>query len=281
MKDGINSLVPNEDAELALLQELYKCGDEGETGYIVEQAMAHFPILQESSEFNRETPSGRLWWLGRFRFDLSRLGKEGYAYNVKRGYWRISPKGTAKLKMEGYGVGAEGENEGLTPTEKLLAYWEEHSDGAKAEKCRQMCERILGLLCLSYTGPTKDIRPELWEILDLDELLRISGNLGVTGSSNFENNKDLFPFASEADTGDEASLQLFLALDPGDEGTKAERCQQVCERVFGIFSLLAVEETRQLGEKLWKIIDFNELYKLCGKFGVTGIYGLMDEGDIL
>lgn len=40
MKNSINSLVPNEDARLALLLELHKCGGEGDTGYIVDHAMA-------------------------------------------------------------------------------------------------------------------------------------------------------------------------------------------------------------------------------------------------
>ena len=64
MKHSINSLVPNRDAQLVLLWELYKCGGEGDTGYTVDRAMAHFPALQAPTELNRETPSSRPWWPG-------------------------------------------------------------------------------------------------------------------------------------------------------------------------------------------------------------------------
>lgn len=37
MKKSINSLVPNEDAELALLREIRICGGEGDTGYIIDR----------------------------------------------------------------------------------------------------------------------------------------------------------------------------------------------------------------------------------------------------
>ena len=92
MKHSINSLVPNKDAQLVLLWELYKRGGEGDTGYIVDRAMVHFPVLQAPTELNRETPSGRPWWPGRFRYDLASLGKNNEAQNIRRGSWRITEK---------------------------------------------------------------------------------------------------------------------------------------------------------------------------------------------
>ena len=102
MKESVNSLVPRDDAELALLFELFMCGGEGDTGYIVERAMARFPVLQTQKELNRETPSGRGWWSGRFRFNISNLVKRGEAINVKRGLWRITEKGMDRIKRSGY-----------------------------------------------------------------------------------------------------------------------------------------------------------------------------------
>ena len=99
---GINSKVPNNDGGLALLEEIYKAGGELDTSTLIYRAMAHFPQIQTDDELNRETPSGREWWKGRFRFDLSTLGKNGEAVNIKRGRWRITPKGVARLKKSGY-----------------------------------------------------------------------------------------------------------------------------------------------------------------------------------
>lgn len=191
MKDSINSLVPNKDAQLALLWELYKCGGEGDTGYIVDRAMACFPVLQTPTQLDREVPIGRPWWPGRFRFDLSSLGKAGEARNIRRGSWRITQKGKERLIEAGYRVEKElatdyMQKEGqtvseLTVTEKLFHVWEEHSEGTKAEKCQQLSERIFGLLTLMALPETKPLFNKLWELLDFNELYRLTGKLGATG----------------------------------------------------------------------------------------------------
>ncbi|MGA3094289.1 MAG: winged helix-turn-helix domain-containing protein [Dehalococcoidales bacterium] len=98
---GVTNLVPYAEAELALLEELVKCGGEGETGTIVEKAMKHFPILQGVEELNRITPSGSDWWSGRFRFDFSRLKRKGEAENIQHGLWRITERGIARLEKAG------------------------------------------------------------------------------------------------------------------------------------------------------------------------------------
>jgi len=191
MKHSINSLVPNEDAELALLSELHKCGGEGDTGYIIDQAIIHFPILQTSNERDRETPSGRPWWPGRFRFDLSNLGKKGEAVRIKRGTWRITQIGTDRLKKQYFGVKKEPTKEEMrkevqsiseiTLAEKLMELWIKNMEGSKAEVCQQISERIFSLLSLSALPETKPIFDKLWEIIDFDELYWMTGSLGVTG----------------------------------------------------------------------------------------------------
>jgi hypothetical protein len=96
---SINSLVPNEDAEIVLLEELYKASSKLDTATLISRAMSHFPQIQTPEDLNRETPSGRPWWQGRFRFDLSRLGSKGDAINIKRGWWRISDKGLRRIEQ--------------------------------------------------------------------------------------------------------------------------------------------------------------------------------------
>ena len=188
---SINSLVPREAAELALLRELYICGGEGDTGYIVERSIARFPILQTASELNRETPIGRPWWSGRFRFYLSDLRKVGEVENIRRGTWRITEKGMERLKRAGYVVRKE---IAMTPletkdtavptyslTEKLMELWANQAEGSKAEMCQQVSERIFGLQSLAVLPETKSIFEQLDRIIDFSELYKMVGSLGITG----------------------------------------------------------------------------------------------------
>lgn len=96
-----SSKVPNIQAEVALLLEMSMTGSEVNTGYIVSKAMAYFQYLQTAEAKNKKTPSGRPWWPGRFRFDLTNLKRLGEAENVVRGHWRITQKGRDKLKVVG------------------------------------------------------------------------------------------------------------------------------------------------------------------------------------
>jgi restriction endonuclease Mrr len=81
---------------MALLQELSKGDEPIETGTAVEKAIGHFPQLT-SAELKRRTPSGTLFWPGRFRFDLDHLKKQGYAANPSRGFWEITNLGIQRL----------------------------------------------------------------------------------------------------------------------------------------------------------------------------------------
>ena len=89
--------MPNKEAELALLEELYKASGKLDTATLVSRAMSHFPQIQTPEELNRETPSGHPWWRGRFGFDLSNLGRDKDTINVKRGWWRISNQGMRRI----------------------------------------------------------------------------------------------------------------------------------------------------------------------------------------
>lgn len=97
-------MVPKEAAELALLRVMYNAGPEKAlpTGYIVKKAIEYFPNLQTPTEQSRETPSGKPWWEGRFRFLLTALKRKGEAVNVREGFWRITDKGIERV-VRAYG----------------------------------------------------------------------------------------------------------------------------------------------------------------------------------
>lgn len=99
---SVNSLVPNDEAEIAILWELVMIGGDADTAYIVNRSMKHFPILQSAEEHNRMTPAGHLWWPGRFRFDLTSLKRKGQAVNVRRGYWKITRAGLQRIGYTGH-----------------------------------------------------------------------------------------------------------------------------------------------------------------------------------
>ena len=98
---GITNLVPYNEAEIAILEELTQSGGEGETGIIVDNAKKHFPVLQTPTEEDRMTPSGNGWWSGRFRFDLSRLKRKNEVINTRHGLWIITEKGISRLEKTG------------------------------------------------------------------------------------------------------------------------------------------------------------------------------------
>jgi len=93
---SISQLVPRQEAEMALLKELQEDGKLSRTGESVEEAMKHFPQLSPV-ELQRRTPSGTLFWPGRFRFDLDHLKKRGYATNPVKGFWEITDSGIERL----------------------------------------------------------------------------------------------------------------------------------------------------------------------------------------
>ena len=183
--------MPNEDAELALLWELYRCCGKLKTSELVKCAKRHFPVILTPVELSRKTPNDRPWWDGRFRFNLSILGKKDEARNVNRGSWCITQKGIERLRGAGYEVGEKPlsskiQSEGQMVTEsnltnKLMELWTANLRGTKAEMCAQISERIFGLLSLCKFDETKLIFDQLWDLIDFDELCRMNGNMGVTG----------------------------------------------------------------------------------------------------
>ncbi len=86
---GISQLAPRKEAELALLDEMQKEGKPIKTGELVATAIKHFPQLTDA-ELRRRTPSGSLFWRGRFRFDLDHLKKRRHATNLVKGFWGIT-----------------------------------------------------------------------------------------------------------------------------------------------------------------------------------------------
>jgi hypothetical protein len=93
---SISQLVPREDAELALLEEMQKEGKPIKTSELVARAIKHFPQLTPA-ELQRRTPSGTMFWPGKFRFYLDDLKKTGQASNRVKGYWEITSMGRQRL----------------------------------------------------------------------------------------------------------------------------------------------------------------------------------------
>jgi len=93
---SISQLVPRQEAEMALLEELRKEGRLSRTGKSVGEAIERFPQLTPA-ELQRQTPSGTIFWPGRFRFDLDHLKKRGYATNPVKGFWEITDRVIERL----------------------------------------------------------------------------------------------------------------------------------------------------------------------------------------
>ena len=86
---SISQLAPRDEAELALLEEMQKEGKPVKTGELVGRAIRHFSGLT-LAELQRRTPSGTVFWPGRFRFDLDHLKKRGHAANPVKGFWEMT-----------------------------------------------------------------------------------------------------------------------------------------------------------------------------------------------
>ena len=95
---SISQLVPRQEAEMALLEELRKEGRLSRTGKSVGEVIKRFPQLTPA-ELQRRTPSGTIFWPGRFRFDLDHLKKRGYATNPVTGFWEITDRGIERLNV--------------------------------------------------------------------------------------------------------------------------------------------------------------------------------------
>lgn len=93
---SISQLAPRDKAELALLKEMQKEGKPIKTGELVARAIKHFPKLTPA-ELQRRTPSGTLFWPGRFRFDLNSLKRKGQATNPTKGHWEVTRPGIQRL----------------------------------------------------------------------------------------------------------------------------------------------------------------------------------------
>jgi hypothetical protein len=87
-----------------------------------------------------------------------------------------------------------------TATEKLVDIWNDLSEGTKTERSQQLCERVRGLLSLSFVPELKDVSGKIWNIIDVEQLFYHCGRLGVMGD----------PFKFD-DIGDQIEYQLEVA----------------------------------------------------------------------
>lgn len=148
---------------------------------------------------------------------------------------------------------------------KLIDLWMTHTEGSKAERCQQVCEGVLGLELLCELPEMKDISDKLHTMIDFNELYRMAGQLYVTA---FRCRAPVI--IKEGQTLTEKLMDLWTS---NTDGSKAEMCQQVCERVFGLLSLAALPETKPIFDELWQKLDFDKLYWMAGSLGITGFWG--------
>jgi len=74
--------------------------------------------------------------------------------------------------------------------------------------------------------------------------------------------------------------RLLHVWEEHSEGTKAERCQQISERIWGLLTLAALPETKPLFDQLYQILDFDKLFRWAGYFGATGIWGDLEFTEL-
>jgi len=286
--------VPKSLAQLALLLELNLNGGEGDTGDIVASAMTRFPYLESPEAVGMETPAGIPWWPGRFRFDLNDLKTSADAENVSHGHWRITHKGQIRLNREWatlqqYGLLKQSEtvidnivvndkdinNEdkslsSLSPTDTLIYFWEQHTQGTNTEKANQIYERIIALFLLSKVPEMVEegIVKDIWKVFDRDELIKKIGSLRYADYTNLAPLK----FGRGFDT---VAEKLMIVFDDVSL-TYSERCLQVCQRIFGIYSIGGLRMYRKIPEvdllfkRIWDLIDFEELFRLAGELCSRG-----------
>lgn len=114
-----SSLVPREEREIALLEEMQGQRKPIKTGELVKRAISRFPDRLTPSELQKRTPSGFPWWSGRFRFDLDALRKKGEAMRPTKGYWEITSPGVQRLNAQP----SQEQHAGLTKSELKLLDW--------------------------------------------------------------------------------------------------------------------------------------------------------------
>lgn len=278
MSKGRNSKVPKDDAELALLWELYKAGGELDTCDLVERAMSHFPILERQEERDCTTPSGRPWWPGRFRLNLADLKKRGEVVNIKHGRWGITEKGRNRLKEAGYRV--EEQQIGLKKeacakkspnrvTSELILLWMRSSEGAFYERYEQLCDRVSGLLSLEALPDTQSLFKKLELVLDLNHLLEVI--LSVVMPEEITTDEWKIPHLQLK--GENATDRLWQIWCDNSELTKARATKQISERIFGLLSLVALPETREIYDQLVETIDFVDMCDRVGALSISGFSG--------
>jgi hypothetical protein len=158
----------------------------------------------------------------------------------------------------------------LSHTDKLIYFWEQHSEGTKAEKTQQIRERIISLFLISKIKEIVDagIVEDLWKVFDRDELINKIGSL------SFASYTKLTP--TEFGQGFDTLAQKLVYVFDDESLTYMERCLQVCQRIFGIYSIGGIRmygkirEIDSLFERIWNLVDFEELFKLAGELCARG-----------
>ncbi len=147
-------------------------------------------------------------------------------------------------------------------TEKMIDFWMAHTEGTEGERRMQLVERIRGLDLACRLREMESISAKLHAVLDFDEMYRMVGRL-------------CRPSEAVANImGDEILTRKLMDIwTLNVEGTKAQMCQQTCERILGLLSLAALPETKPIFDELWQKLEFDTLYWMAASLGITSFWG--------
>lgn len=149
-------------------------------------------------------------------------------------------------------------------TQELINLWETKTGGTKFEQLNQNTQRLIGLFSLESINEFIDngVTKELWEILDRNRLVDRYGNrLFIDIVDKFKELKT---------SGGARDLMLNLLYDVEYKHVSSSTYRDVFERIYGLESLRQIKELISVSERIWKLIEREELLMYAGLYGVVG-----------
>jgi hypothetical protein len=151
-----------------------------------------------------------------------------------------------------------------TVTVKLVNEWRRLTEGTETEKLNQLSERAMAILLLDKLSSIVEagITKELWDIVDRDELIQNIGNPSLFYIEHPISSDDI-----ETANGARGLMMVWLNQL---KGNKTTRMQQICDRIWGLYSLGDINELKNVFNRIHTLINFDELFELAIIFGAIG-----------
>lgn len=157
----------------------------------------------------------------------------------------------------------------ISITKKLLDIWKKNSDSGRADE--DSYQRAFALLSLAFIPETKPIYDQLCDSIEINELFAIIRAKTKQGLP--------VPVIFTQESVDEKLMEFWM--EHCENRSKADLCQEVCERIFGILSLGVLPETKPLLDQLWNIIDIDNLYWMAASLGIIGLWSKGNYFDMV